>query len=70
MYPKNLSDYDVLDVNINEYRKRLNEGIESGRLVGDSTKVETLTMHCTNGSSGLGRFPVVIQRWLLTKFRK
>jgi hypothetical protein len=53
MYPKDSSDYDLLDANINEYRRKLNE---SNELVGDPTNVETLTMHHTNdpSSPGLG----------------
>jgi hypothetical protein len=64
MYPENLSDYDVLDASTTEYHQKLEEGIKSGMLVGDPTKVETLTMHCTNGpgSPGFGRFPVIIRR--------
>ncbi|KAF8252577.1 hypothetical protein K440DRAFT_657796 [Wilcoxina mikolae CBS 423.85] len=50
MYPENLSNYDVLDVNINEYRRKLDKCIKSDSLIGVSTKVETLTMHCTNSS--------------------
>jgi len=60
MYPENLSDYDILDVDINQCHRKLNKSIESDMLVGDPTKVETLTMPCTNGpgSSGLDRFSV------------
>ncbi|KAF8537237.1 hypothetical protein BDD12DRAFT_888172 [Trichophaea hybrida] len=50
MYPENLSNYDVLDVNINEYRRKLDKRIKSDSLIGAPTKVETLTMHCTNNS--------------------
>jgi len=57
MYPENLSDYNILDVNIKECHRRLKKSLESdtghGTLVGGLTKVETLTMNCTDGSPGL-----------------
>ncbi|KAF8251757.1 hypothetical protein K440DRAFT_637005 [Wilcoxina mikolae CBS 423.85] len=52
-YPKNVTDYDALNVNIDMYRERLEESLRSACFVGDATKIKSQEVKRRCESQGL-----------------